>query len=134
MNKIDYIRGKEITYETVQGDELTIEQKTNGELIDLVEDFQDEWDEAKEVEMSEQNFVEIIQEKPAKFLDQMVAEEIDREYFLNNLMPNDIYNIVRAFKEVNFTFLRSLMSKKNQVLGTISQLTRNMKQENPTKK
>ena len=134
MDKIDYIRGKEITYETVQGDKLTIEQKTNGELIDLVEDFQDEWDEAKEVEMSEQNFVKIIQDKPAKFLNQMVAEEIDREYFLNNLMPNDIYNIVRAFKEVNFTFLRSLMSKKNQVLGTISQLTRNMKQENPTKK
>jgi len=133
MDKIDYIRGKEITYETVQGDKLTIEQKTNGELIDLVEDFQDEWDEAKEVEMSEQNFVKIIQDKPAKFLNQMVAEEIDREYFLNNLMPNDIYNIVRAFKEANFTFLRSLMSKKNQVLGTISQLTRDMKQ-NPTKK
>ena len=134
MDKIDYIRGKNETYETVQGDELTIEQKTNGELIDLVEDFQDEWDEAREVEMSEQSFVEIIQDKPAKFLDQMVAEDIDREYFLNNLMPNDIYNIVRAFKEVNFTFLRNLMSKKNQVLGTISQLTRNMKQENPTKK
>ena len=134
MDKIDYIRGKEITYETVQGDKLTIEQKTNGELIDLVEDFQDEWDEAKEVEMSEQNFVKIIQDKPAKFLNQMVAEEIDREYFLNNLMPNDIYNIVRAFKEANFTFLRSLMSKKNQVLGTISQLTHNMKKENPTKK
>ena len=133
MDKIDYIRGKNETYETVQGDELTIEQKTNGELIDLVEDFQDEWDEAREVEMSEQSFVEIIQDKPAKFLDQMVAEDIDREYFLNNLMPNDIYNIVRAFKEVNFTFLRSLMSKKNQVLGTISQLTRDMKQ-NPTKK
>ena len=134
MDKIDYIRGKNETYETIKGDELTIEQKTNGELIDLVEDFQDEWDEAREVEMSEQSFVEIIQDKPAKFLDQMVAEDIDREYFLNNLMPNDIYNIVRAFKEVNFTFLRSLMSKKNQVLGTISQLTRNMKQENPTKK
>ena len=133
MDKIDYIRGKNETYETIKGDELTIEQKTNGELIDLVEDFQDEWDEAREVEMSEQSFVEIIQDKPAKFLDQMVAEDIDREYFLNNLMPNDIYNIVRAFKEVNFTFLRSLMSKKNQVLGTISQLTRDMKQ-NPTKK
>ena len=134
MNKIDYIRGKNETYETIKGDELTIEQKTNGELIDLVEDFQSEWDEAKEVEMSEQSFVEIIQEKPVKFLNQMVKEEIDQDYFLNELMPNDIRNIIVAFKEVNFTFLRSLMSKKNQVLGTISQLTRNMKQENPTKK
>ena len=134
MNKIDYIRGKNETYETIKGDELTIEQKTNGELIDLVEDFQAEWDGAKEVEMSEQSFVHVIQDKPAKFLNQMVKEEIDREYFLNNLMPNDIYNIVRAFKEVNFTFLRNLITKKNQVLGTISQLTRNMKQENATKK
>ena len=124
MNKIDYIRGKNLEYETIKGDTLTIKQKTNGELIDLLESFQEEWDEAKDVEMAEQDFVQIIQEKPVKFLNQMVAEEIDQDYFLNKLMPNDIYNIVKAFKEANFTFLRGLMAKKNQVLGTISQLTK----------
>ena len=130
MNKIDYIRGKNETYETIKGDELTIEQKTNGELIDLLESFQEEWDEAKNVEMAEQDFVQVIQEKPVKFLNQMVAKEIDQDYFLNKLMPNDIYNIVKAFKEANFTFLRNLMSKKNQVLGAVSQLTQNVQKNN----
>ena len=129
MDKIDYIRGANETYTTIKGDELTIKQKTNGELIDLLKDFQNEWDEARDVEMAEQDFVQVIQEKPAKFLNQMVAEKIDQEYFLKELMPNDLYNIVKAFKEVNFTFLQNLMSKKNQVLGTIGQLTQNIQQQ-----
>lgn len=123
MNKIEYIRGEKTKYETMTGDELTISPKTNGQLIDLLEEFQEEWDEAQDVKMEEQDFLKIVKEKPAKFLDEMVDEEIDNEYFLNNMGPNDLYNIVKAFKEVNFTFLRSLIAKKDKLLGTLTQAT-----------
>ena len=108
MNKIDYIRGKKLTYKWGKDEkELTMAPLTNGELIDLMEDFQKEWDEALGTNLEEETFLNIIRKKPAYFINEIVTEEFTEDDFKNGY-PNDIYNLFTTFKEVNFTFLRNL--------------------------
>ena len=107
MNKIDFIRGKAVEYEWGKNRTLTIKPLTNGELIDLVDEFQDEWSAALDTELEDQEFLDVIREKPVYFINQIVKEEFTQDDFLNGY-PNDLYNIFAAFKEVNFTFLSRL--------------------------
>ena len=107
MNKIDFIRGKAVEYEWGKDRTLTIKPLTNGELIDLVDEFQDEWSAALDTELEDQEFLDVIREKPVYFINQIVKEEFTQDDFLNGY-PNDLYNIFAAFKEVNFTFLSRL--------------------------
>jgi len=111
MNKIDFIRGKAVEYEWGKNRTLTIKPLTNGELIDLVDEFQDEWSAALDTELEDQEFLDVIREKPVYFINQIVKEEFTQDDFLNGY-PNDLYNIFATFKEVNFTFLSRLMDSQ----------------------
>ena len=108
MNKIDYIRGKSLEYEWGKdGKTFTVKPLTNGEIIDLVDEFQDEWDAAVDTKLEDEEFLNVIREKPVYFINKVVKEEFTQEDFLDGY-PNDLYNLFRAFKEVNFTFLSRL--------------------------
>ena len=121
MNKIDYIRGKALTYDWGKDKKkFTIEPMTNNELLDLIEDFQKEWDEALGVNLEEETFLNIIRKKPAYFINKIVTEEFTEEDFGNGY-PNDIYNIFVTFKEVNFTFLRNLTLKGSSIAQMLTQ-------------
>jgi len=112
MNKIDFIRGKPLEYEWGKDEKaLTVKPLTNGELIDLVDEFQDEWDAALNTELEDEKFLDIVREKPVYFINKVVKEEFTQDDFLNGY-PNDLYNIFRAFKEVNFTFLSRLQGSQ----------------------
>ena len=112
MNKIDFIRGKPLEYEWGKDEKsLTVKPLTNGELIDLVDEFQDEWDAALNTELEDEKFLDIVREKPVYFINKVVKEEFTQDDFLSGY-PNDLYNIFRAFKEVNFTFLSRLQGSQ----------------------
>ena len=129
MNKIDYIRGKPVTYEWGKGEkELTLSPLTNGELLDIVEEFQDEFENLWGTDIEEDNFLNLIRQKPAYFINQVVDEEFTEDDFLDGY-PNDLYNVFQVFKEVNFTFLSRLKLSGSKM---IQNLTRQV--QNPTKK
>lgn len=115
MNKIDYIRGKSESYDWGKEErKLTIKQMTNGELIDLMEEFQKEWDDAQDTKLESEEFLNVVRNKPAYFINQVVEEEFTEDDFLNGY-PNDLYNVFQVFKEVNFTFLTHLKGKMGAV-------------------
>ena len=119
MNKIDYIRGKALKYPWGKDEkEFTIAPKTNGELIDLVEKFQEEWETALDVKLEEETFIDIIRKKPSYFINEIVVEEFTEQDFLNGY-PNDIYNLFQEFKEVNFTFLGRLKMSGSKMLQNL---------------
>lgn len=127
MQKIDFIRGKPLEYEWGKDEKsLTVKPLTNGELIDLVDEFQDEWDSALGTELEDEKFLDIVREKPVYFINKVVKEEFTQDDFLNGY-PNDLYNIFRAFKEVNFTFLSRLQG--SQILQMILPRTTQTKQQ-----
>ena len=129
MNKIDYIRGKAITYEWGKDKtKLTLSPLTNGELIDVIEEFQGEFENAWGTELEDSNFIELIRQKPAYFIDQVVDEEFAEKDFLDGY-PNDLYNVFQVFKEVNFTFLSRLKLSGSKMLQSLTQQI-----PNPTKK
>ena len=129
MNKIDYIRGKPVTYEWGKDEkELTLSPLTNGELIDIIEEFQDEFENLWGTDIEEDNFLNLIRQKPAYFINQVVDEEFTEDDFLDGY-PNDLYNVFQAFKEVNFTFLSRLKLSGSKM---IQNLTRQV--QKPTKK
>ncbi len=105
-NKIDHMRAKE---ETVKfGDkEYTIKPKRNKELFELAEEIKDEWGNISDRDLNWDNLIKVVQKKPVELIDKMVEEEFTKEDFMNGY-PNDIYNVVVIFKEVNFTFVQKL--------------------------
>ena len=106
---------------------LTIEPKTNGELLDLINDIQEEWDEAVDTKMEDEGFIAILREKPVKYIDKIVKEDFTKKDFLNGY-PDDIYNLYRKFKDINFTFLKNLMQGgsmiTNKIMKIVNQATR----------
>ena len=124
MSKMKHFRAKEETVKFGQK-EFTVEPMKNKELLDFTDYLKEEFGDIGDMELNLENIVNLVREKPVPVINKIVKEEFTQEDF-DEAYPNDIYNVAVTFKEVNFTFLRSLSTP----LKRIGQLLQNP-QNNP---
>jgi len=128
-SKTDHMRAKEEKVFLGQK-EFTIKPKTNGELIELMEGIQKDWDGALKLDTEDSKLLEIISTEPAKYINKIVDEEYTQDDWKKSY-PDDIAELVEVFKDINFTFLKKLSGPIQNIMNylAVQNLEKQEKQE-----
>lgn len=110
--------------------EYTVKPKKMKNLLDLIEELRGEWDSVAQEELDIDLILELVQNKPVPIINKIVEEEFTEDDYLESY-PNDIYNVVITFKEVNFTFLKRLKGALGNLIQFAAQSNPQAQQQIP---
>jgi hypothetical protein len=115
-SKIEHLTAKEETVKFGKK-EFTVEPMTNRELFEFAEKLEDKWNELikDDTELTLENIIKIVRQEPVELINEVVKEDFTEDDFLD-AYPNDIYNLFRVFKEINFTFVNAISSPVQRVI------------------
>jgi hypothetical protein len=120
-SKIEHLTAQEETVKFGKK-EFTVEPMTNRELFDFAKKLENKWNELmdEDPELNIENIIKIVRQEPVELINEVVKEEFTKDDFLD-AYPNDLYNAVVVFKEVNFTFLTQISSPIQRIIGFLTQ-------------